>query len=387
MSELDTDLRGLRDELTAAIPIPDVERVTGRARTRQRTQLGAIVAVIVVALAVPVLRALPFGKEAAAPPQSTSYLVDFADPDHGYALARTCVVSNEGCRYTLYRTGDAGKTWQTRTLPPTPDDRTTYFAASLYVLGPDEVTIQRPRGNESDRVYTTDGGRSWRTSTTYQAASSVTAPLARGTRLVGPCGDQPYPSQGCDLIGAIDPDSGTFVPVPLQPPLTGKQLGEVATEGGTWWVTGLSVTTGRSAISMSNDGGQTWSTTEFSQSEAAYMVVERDGVLYTVGGFRDDQESGMAVWRSVDGGRTLTRTGVSSTTAGWYDTPIAANDGSLIVSNGTTTYRSTDMGRTFKRFGDAVGWVKWTRGGYLRINVNEFALSTDGLHWRKLTIS
>lgn len=381
MSELDTDLRGLRDELTAAIPIPDVARVTGRARTRRRTQLGAIGVVIVVALAVPVLRALPFGKEAAAPPENTSYLVDFADPDHGYALARSCATGNEGCRYTLYRTADGGKAWQPRQLPK-PDNGASYFAATLYVLGPDAVAIDRPIGDKADRIHSDDGGRTW----SEAGPPGSPLPLNVGALVVGACGAKPHRNQGCTDIGTIDSASGAFVPVPEQPPLTGISVGPVAMADGRWWAAGASASTHNGAVAVSDDGGRTWLSGELGAWAVPSAVVERDGVLYAIGFAYDVRITGLGVWRSGDDGRSWTLMGISDKLNAMVGSPVAASDGSLIVSDGTTVYVSTDEGGTFKRVGDAFGAVKWTRAGYLRMNVNKFALSTDGLNWREFTI-
>jgi photosystem II stability/assembly factor-like uncharacterized protein len=393
MSDLDARLRGLRDELNGAIPLPDVERVTGRARARRRTQLGAIMAVIVVALTVPVLRALPFDEEAANPPaQNTSYLVDFADHDHGYALARTCVVGTEGCRYTLYRTKNGGDTWQPNKLPSPPDGETTYFGASLYVLGPDEVTIQRPRGNESDRITSTDGGRSWQTTQAMATVNADTAPLTRGSLLIGACGEIPHNGQGCDVIGSLDPSSGDFRALPQQPPLTNVKIGSAATESGRWWVTGQSrVTPLRTAVSVSEDGGRTWLTTDLDPGAGTTTtVVEHDGVLYAVGGDSYDEQEmdrGVGVWRSDDGGQSWERMGISSALIGpVLGTPVVAGDGTITVSDGLAKYVSTDLGRTFYWEGDAAGGVKWTRAGYLRMNADKFALSTDGVRWREFTV-
>lgn len=391
MSDLDAKLRGLRDELNAAIPLPDVERVTGRARARHRLQLAAVVAVVVVALAVPVLRALPPGKETGEPPapQSTSYLLDFADPDHGYALARRCVVGNEGCRHTLYRTADGGRTWQPRELPPLPDGETTYFGASLSVVGPDDVVIERPKGNTPDRIASRDGGRTWISNPDkFDMASTNVLPLTRDSLLVGPCGEKMYKAQGCDVIGSIEPNSGDFVAVPEQPPLTGITVGSAATESGLWWVTGSSPTTHGSAISVSADDGMTWLTRELDEATQTTTVVEHDGVMYAMGDTIDiqTQDVVLIVWRSDDGGRSWDRMGVTPEVGSILGTPVAASDGSLTVSDGKTTYVSTDMGRTFRKAGDAVGVVKWTRAGYLRMNVDRFALSTDGLSWREFTV-
>jgi photosystem II stability/assembly factor-like uncharacterized protein len=403
MSELDTALEGLRDELTAAIPLPDVEHVTGRARTRRRLQVGAIATVIMVAAAVPTLRALP-GSPVATPPVQprTGYVMDFADPDHGFAIGRRCEKTREGCSFSFYRTTDGGRDWQTMTLPAPLSPDTGYFSADMYVVGPYEVAINRLSGTPDDwvdRIHTTDGGRSWQ-EVKPPWVGGTTAPLGPRSLLGGTC-IQISAAGMCAGLGMIEPGTAMSTGIPTQLPLGSlSQNGPVATKDGRWWAVSRNDATGRWTMSVSADGGRSWSTSDLNLNDTlgsgGWAVVERNGVMYATA----SSGSGLlGVWRSTDDGQSWTRTWTAGGRQWIPDlvgTPITASDGSLILSDGVTTYVSTDQGRTFEQTGEKVaGTVRWTRAGYLRSdgNVyatssdgNNFALSTDGLHWRAFTV-
>jgi photosystem II stability/assembly factor-like uncharacterized protein len=392
MSDLDTELRGLRDELNAAIPLPDFERVTGRARNRRRLQLVTIVAVVAaVALAVPLLRAArstPATKDS----QRTSYVLDFADPDHGYAMARTCMPGASDCAFVLYRTADGGRTWGRRQLPPALNPTTGYRSATMYVLGPDAITIDRPDGDVLDRINSTDGGRSW-DRTEPPDKGGFSAPLADGALLTARCGAQPYSkATHCPDVGTIQPGTGSFVATPTQPPLVPDQIGPAPTRDGRYWVIGRRPGTVQYSIALSADGGRTWSVSDLPRPGAGvtepefvevgtWSVVANEDALYVV--------AGDYVWSSTDGGRSWTyassRDSAHPTQAA-VGSPIAAADRSLLVSDGTNVWRSTDRGRAFVKTDREPFGVKWTRGGYLWLKFDEFALSSDGLAWREFSV-
>jgi hypothetical protein len=394
MSELDSQLRGLRDDLHATIPPPDLSEVAGRARQRtvRRRVLGAIAAVLVVSAAVPVLRSLPTGTQAGeqGTPARSTYDVDFADADHGYALRGMCRGSSNGCEFTLLATSDGGRTWQRRTLPPPASKISNYFNATLYVLSPDEVVIDRPAEPnwETRRIYSDDGGRDWRVAEPWYAPDF--APVPENGVLTVSCSTDLIGTDMCAVIGTIQPDTGTMVRVPEQPKLTSGRLGTTATAGGQLWVVGRKENAGWT-VAVSGDSGRTWTTTVLDvpgiPTTDRWAVVERNGVMYLTAGTTYDL---LAVWRSTDDGTTWTRTWAGTGT-NWLPSPagsaIAAGDGSLIVSDGRSTYVSTDQGVTFRRTGDAApGTIRWTRAGYLRSGSGGFALSTDGVKWRSFEV-
>lgn len=404
MSELDTALEGLRDELTAAIPLPDVEHVTGRARTRRRLQLGAIAAVVMVAVAVPALRALPSGSPVGTPPDQskTGYVLDFADPDHGFAIGRRCETNSKGCSFSFYRTTDGGRDWRKMTLPAPLSADTGYFSTNMYVVGPDEVVINRlGRSLERvDRIHTTNGGRSWH-EVEPPWFHDATIPLGPRSLLGGTCIQIPSAAETCSGLGTIQPGTAINAGIPTQPPLGQlMQNGPVATKDGKWWSVARNDETGRWTMSVSADGGRNWSTSDLNLTDTpgsgSWAVVERNGVMYATAG---SAARLLGVWRSTDDGQSWTRTWThdgGQWIPGLIGTPIAASDGSLVLSNGITNYVSTNQARTFEQTGEKVaGTVRWTRAGYLRSdgNVyatssdgNNFALSTDGLHWRAFTV-
>lgn len=393
MSDLDTELRGLRDELTTAIPLPDVDVLAGRARARRQLQLAVVVVVVAVALAVPLLRWLPSSTPPATPPTPpggghTSYLIDFADADHGYALERACNPVVAGCAFTFYGTDNGGRTWTPRELPPPVSATTGYFVATMYVLSPEEIALDQLGGQQGlTRIYSSDGGHSWHEVTRWWNPDGATAPLAPDAQLTGRCSRGSYAGSECAGIGTVKPGTGTFVSTPTQPPLGVEVFGTVAGEHDKWWAVGRSTTTGKKSLAVTTDGGRTWSANQLVSGGSGverWSLVARNGVMYAVA---SDSFQLLRIWRSTDDGTSWEPTyDGSGDVPALVGTSIAAGDGTLIASDGKVTYVSRDGGRTFRRGGEATGEVSWTRAGYLRADGNRFALSTDGLHWREFTV-
>jgi hypothetical protein len=157
---------------------------------------------------------------------------------------------------------------------------------------------------------------------------------------------------------------------------------------------GRSIANGRMTLAVSPDAGRTWWTSDLPSSgtPGSWAMAEHNGVMYLTA---SDSKRLLGVWRSVDGGqlwdaryRWDSAEHESRYVLGSLDgVPIAAGDGTLIVSDGQDTYVSTDQGRTFKPNGEkATGTVVWTRAGYLRSNAGKFALSTGGLRWKVFTV-
>ena len=399
MSELDTKLTELRDDLRAAITPPELAHVTGRARqrsVRRRMQVGAVAAVVAVSVAVPVLRTLPeTQRPAVAVPASMTFDVDFADPGHAYALGSDCAEPEGGCVLALFASADGGRSWEERELP---EGRERYSLGELTVLDADRLIIDRvpERDMRVTRIVSSDRGRGWEDGLLGGVAAS--APLGSGASIRGVCLGEATDG-GCLLgIGAMSPDGDQVRPAPAQPPLVEPVVGRSATGGGRFWAVGVDRGTGRWTIAVSDDSGRTWMTTPVAvpgepSMNDAWAVVEADGVMYATmqGSIAKGPYGLLAVFRSTDGGATWTNTfraTPDTVLQAVMGTPVATSDGRLLVySAATGTYESTD-GTTFTKAGHQLpGEVEWTRGGYVtKRGAHEYAVSADGIAWRDFRI-
>jgi hypothetical protein len=401
MPELDEELAELRDDLRTAIRRPDLGQVATLSRQqniRRNVQIGAIVAIVLVSLVVPVLRSLP--SNPVATPHHYDYEVDFGDVDHGYALGTDCDSRNGPCSFTLLASSDGGRSWHERTLPKTGGD---YRGASLEVLGPNRLVFTPHPANAgaiAGLYVSEDAGRTWREF--VLRAGGAAGVIPSGTVVMQFC-VQPPRIPGCTSgLGVMTPDKNELTPAPTQPPLVQPlQPGTVQTAGGRYWAAGKHATSGQWAVAVTSDAGLTWATTQLdvpgtpsSATGDAWSMVEQGGVMYaTVRGAIGDGPSGLlAVFRSTDHGVSWTRT--------WYATeekglpgvtgsPIATTDGRLIVcSPAQGAFESTDGGRTFTRSSlKPRGQVTWTRGGYLVSGPeNSWDISRDGVDWRTFTL-
>jgi photosystem II stability/assembly factor-like uncharacterized protein len=409
--DLDTALRGLRDELHTDIPVPDLARIAGRARQRRtvrRMQIGAVAAVVLVSVAVPMLRSMPTdGVPPAQPPaiRSVPYTVDFADAEHGYALSRECTPDSRAtapdgqyltrCSFALLATDDGGRNWRPRELP---GDTEPSYDGFLQVHGPERILFGRVVYHDVERSMSDDAGRTWRRIVPDDVdTTGEPSPFPPGSQLATTCLDA-MTDKGCTTgLGALSPDADRVNPALTQPPLSNPHGSKVATAGDRYWTVGRDPATRRFCVSVTSDAGASWSTTMLDipgapVNENAWAVVENDGVMYlTVEGTlaRGGTPGLLAVFRSTDGGVSWTRTWHAEQNDpiwGTQGSTVAAADGRLIVNSLVDgTFESTDGGQTFtvaKR--QLPPWrIEWTRGGYLaRGPNNRFQLSQDGLDWR-----
>ena len=173
--DLDDELARLRDGVRETLPVPDFDQVVGRHRqrvVRRRMQIGAVVSVLVVSLAVPLLREqmvpdpppdAPSPPVAATLPRSPFISeVNFADAEHGYAIRVTCEGRPVTCSEVLLVT-DGGDRWEKRPLPR-PDAAPSWSRGVISLLGPDELTVDWSLSGQNarkHRVHSTAGGRTW----------------------------------------------------------------------------------------------------------------------------------------------------------------------------------------------------------------------------------
>lgn len=401
MSELDTSLRKLRDDLRTTINRPDLSQVAdrGRQRTvRRRMQIGAIVAVLLVSVAVPLLRSLPDASPPATPPQaevSVTYQVDFADASRGYALRSDCEDPDGPCAFVLWATADGGQGWQPR---PLPTDNGHYSSADLMVEGPGKLLYDlvpaEDDGTIATRYVSSDAGRTWQELTWGDAGAPTAIP--KGARLFQTCvpnGDE------CAIgVGVWSPDGNQWLPAPTRPGLDDLSIGAVATSGGRFWAAGLDPVTGKWAVSVTSNGGAVWATTPLDlpgkpRLNRGWYVVEQDGVMYTTveGTIGMGPVELLAVFRSTDDGVSWTRTWQAAgdqRLPAVLGTPVATTDGRLLVYSTTEgTFESTD-GQTFTKASRQLpGPVTWTRAGYLaQVREDTYELSRDGRSWQRFAV-
>lgn len=401
MSELDTKLAALRADLHETISPPDLGHVTGMARqrtTRRRMQIGAVAAVVAVSVAVPLLRSLPDDRTPARPslPASMTFQLDFADPDHGFALGSDCRQPDGPCTLALFATEDGGRSWERR---PLPDGDKRYALGDVTVHDANTLSVNRVHLDEQwHPINSDDGGRTWHATTTGPQAAP--APMPRDARVHSVCvGEDDTEPAGCRMgVGTVSSDPGRTAPAPAQPSLIEPVIGRSATAGGHFWAAGVERTTGRWALSVSGDGGVTWSTTPVTIPGEPSMldpwaVVEGDGVLYATlqGSIAKGPFGLLAVFRSDDGGVTWTNTWRATPTTvlqAMLGSPVATADGRLLVYTTTTGTHESRDGRTFTGARQQVpGEVQWTRGGYVaKRGPHAYSVSRDGTTWRYFEI-
>jgi hypothetical protein len=396
--ELETRLAREREELLDAIEQPPLDRVGARAariRNRRRARrAGAVLAVVAVA-GFAGLRPWETDQKPPqvadpSPPPGVVYTdagitingltsegfielrgqitdVEFADPDHGYALIQ-CPQDTDPCPPSLARSADGGVTWTLATPPPAPGDQMdlTAFADGRLVVG---------------GYMTTDGGRTWQATARPNGPASTIGKdqlLRLGERAV-------------EVWSSMYGNRGELV---TQPP--GMKVNWVAaapSATGAWWVGGTR--DGAPAVAVTRDGGRGWSVHPLDAAgSTAQVAVLGEHVYVTVLG-ADRKIS--AIFLSTDSGQRFTRTssGPLATPGGLAGEAVPLLDGRLLViGTDQRWYVSEDDGRTFTRAegGDlpAVGRVARTTAGYVAYDLfgaHWAAFSVDGSTWRKIPVN
>jgi hypothetical protein len=417
-TDLDHELTQLRDEMRGSMPVPGLNKIVARHKqrvVRRRMQLGAVVAVLVVSLAMPLLREqmAPEPRNPAVPPASgplpkEPFLtnVDFVDDDHIYAIRMTCANGDENrCKEQFLVTKD-GEHWETRRLPR-PESAPSWARARLMALSQDELTVEwdASAAPETAKIYrerSTDGGRTWEQVKVPTVVTDTVEEIPDGGKLISTCaklvgGGTQCAEQG---VAVLLPGSGESALLANRPRLTAMSAGPDALANGQWWMVGRDPKTNKWALAISGDDGRTWTTRLLNITASVdpfgWSVDSSGDALYaTAIGPRSNTSNGlMAIFRSTDGGRSWERTWNpvgEQTPRRVFGNTVVAEDGTLTI-NATDgkAYVSRDDGRTFSeiepRFGDYAFWIGT---GYLAVDVDsgrEVDYSKDGVHWRKVKI-
>jgi photosystem II stability/assembly factor-like uncharacterized protein len=407
---LDERLAGGREALLADITQPSMERLAARAavlRRRRRAARGGAAALAVVAAVALVVR--PGGepaREVAEPPRvspvyeaegitinglpdpfaaldvpGTVVDVEFADPEHGYAVS--ACEGTGGCRPSFAATADGGRTWASTPLPREVDARSR---PELATFGVDRLVLRA-----GDRAYASrDGGRTWVGAT---VADAPTEPVAGDLLRLGGNGD----TCAGGRVEVWGPDAAPRGPLPRQPAFGVCWVAQAPTATGAWWVGGMSAD-GRAAVAVTPDGGRTWQTKPLAVAGAARVATLGRYAYALVTGPGGELR---AVFRSADRGATFTRVPATRLPGGVAGDAVPLLDGRLLlvepaaadrVEPGGRWHVSADDGATFKRAAGtlpAVGRLARTPAGYVAydlFNAGWTAFSTDGSTWRKLEL-
>jgi hypothetical protein len=411
MPDLDRDLALLSTELRDTVRQPDLDRVIERSRqrtTRRRTQLGAILAVLAVAAAIPLLRTslrpaadrpvTPATTESVQLPLESPYLldIDFADERHGYALKTTCINGRPaGCANQLLVTAD-GEHWEARALPRVLSGANAL--PLLRVLGPNTVVLRR-EAVVGLQFYSTDAGRTWQ-EVSWRDMPTIDAVPAGGI-IDGMCAAG---ESGCrfELI-AIDPGTGRAARLATQPPVSSPNLLTRHPVAGGWWVYGKERSSGQWEVIETQDSGRSWKGHVLPAGSAEHFSLATDGhALYVaaygqLANLTPPRTIGLdAIFRSTDGGASWQRTwkaadGVEPRAID--GDLIAAANGRLLVSTYLgPVWASSDGGARFQQAPEVgiSGYVWQTGAGYLvgsRAGESKvYKFSTDGVRWKEISV-
>ncbi|MGH3880077.1 MAG: hypothetical protein ACRDSK_23890 [Actinophytocola sp.] len=408
--DLEDELARLRDGVRETLPVPDFDQVVGRHRqrvVRRRMQIGAVVAVLVVSLAVPLLREQMIPDPPPPPVASTLTKgpfisgVGFIDAEHGFVIRARCAGRPVSCSEALLATDD-GTRWDKRPLPR-PDSAPSWARGWISVLGTDELTVDWPlspgtEGTRSYRMHSTDGGRTWDEVAVPGVVTETVSAIPEHGALIETCAELVGGGQKCAerTFAVVQPGSGESALLANRPPLTAMAAGSEPTLDGRWWVAGRDPRTDNWGLAVSDDDGRTWTTTilDWAQSVDPYgwSVVSQGGTLYAtaIGALSNTSNGLQGVFRSADGGRTWEQTwrpADDKQPRRVFSSTVAGEDGSLTINAPDGMYLSRDGGRTFTKMSQRYpAYAGQTRTGYIAVSGTRVVMSTDGVRWQELRI-
>jgi photosystem II stability/assembly factor-like uncharacterized protein len=403
-NRLDERLAGGRAALLADIDQPSLDRIGSRAagirRRRRRVRGGAVLAVVALAALVVIRPGDDPAPRVAQPPpdQLPVYVgdgitinglpdlsaaldlpgtvvdVEFADPEHAYAVSACGSEHPATCRPSLAATTDGGRTWETRAFPPGVDRRER---PELEVFSPYRLLIRIGALAYSSK----DAGQTWRETIVGDLPSAMSG------------GDLLRPGQGGSRCagGRVEvwtPDFGPRGPLSRQPDLDVCQVVPAGDAGRAWWAGGTAG--GQAAVAVTRDRGAGWRSQALAIAGSARVAVLGSHVYAFV--IDPDGRLG-AVFHSADRGASFYRTGSTNLPPGLAGDPVPLLDGRLLVAGSDGRWWvSKDDGRTFVRASGtlpAVGRLARTPAGYVAHDLFHggwSAFSTDGSTWRKLDL-
>lgn len=322
--------------------------------------------------------------------------VDFADPDHAFALLYRCEGEHR-CEQQL--TVFANGRWTRRPIPLPPVAQGDGPSAVIRALGPQTALVTEYRSvPDLPGLFTSDGGRTWRE---VPAGVSGTAErIAPGAPLTTSCTGDTDENGFCPrpVLTTLDPQTGREQLVASQPPRGIVHPAGAGSPDGSRWVWGTEPGTGVLALAVSRDDGATWHTTRLGSEKPSQHVFDVEvagGPRVWYATVRGQLPSGshvknglVALYRSTDGGQTWQRRWSyrpGQEPQSVLGTAVVARDRVLVIAEVRGRYLSTDGGRTFRQVSDESNdvWVRTSRVGYVASPGGTVHVSRDGTTWRE----
>ncbi|WP_246095426.1 exo-alpha-sialidase [Streptomyces roseicoloratus] len=358
----------------------------------------------------------PFGAPARIPSApglpGWAHGVGFAADGSGFVLLVQCVTdearpANGFCRQQVAVLDRGARSWMPRSTPLPEIPATRGVTAGLTVLGSGRALIEDGGGDEPERTwFTRDGGRTWRAVDRRTAGRTPAIPDGGvlTTACAAPEGAGPDACARERLV-VISPEDGRRRALAGAPELGAHPApAPVAEPDGSWWVSGVDPASGRVAVAVSRDAGRSWTAGPLpspggrNAARHVTVVVGPDAVYAAEPG--DPAEPGggepvrnplRALHRSLDGGRTWTRTwttGPAREPRSLSGLPVPGPGGRVWVPGDLRAYESTDGGRTFRSSAHGTAWVRRTGIGLLREDDRCLFRSTrDGVRWSEFRLA
>lgn len=320
--------------------------------------------------------------------------VDFADPEHAFALLYR---SDREYRFEQHLTVLENDRWTRRPIPLPPVAPGDGASAVIRAFGP-QTALVTEYGHTPDLpgLFTTDGGRTWRK---VPAGVSGTADrIAPEAPLMTSCGENADENGFCPrpVLTTLDPQTGREQLLANQPALDLVHPAGAGSPDGSRWVGGTEPDTDVLTLAVSRDDGATWRTARLGRpSHHVFDVAVVGGPRVWYATVRGQLPSGshvknglVALYRSTDGGQTWQRR--------WSYRPgqepqsvlgaaIVAGNQLLVIAEVDGHYLSTNGGRTFRQVSDEPTdvWVRTSRIGYVVSTGNRVHVSRNGSTWRE----
>ncbi|MEV4518035.1 sialidase family protein [Dactylosporangium sp. NPDC049525] len=317
------------------------------------------------------------------------------DLNHLYALQLRCPTADQNsCKSVLFGSDDGGQTWT---------QRKSGSPYQLRVLAPGVLGGLAMTGPTSAVArFSSDGGRNWKD-----------VKLAAGTMAAVPAGGWPTCREGsngttqCAVYG-VNAQTGAEQKLATQPPALIPTGVEPTPANTGLWVSGYVQQSNRTGVSVSRDGGRTWSTHVFGKDEPDYpqdinnqqvriATVDGTTAYAVVSVVTNNGQNRLLVYRTGDGGQTWQRADPGRTLP-WLqhgDSSFVAADGThlvqTVVSNPGAWYAGTTGAYTKPAPVTGLDGIDDLRqpvqtvaaGAYLLYDRSAVYVSPDGLHWTR----